>query len=247
MAEENHQLLIGGFSHYSSINEIWIIGHYIDCERGGIMDLSTIIHQLRVQEWAAVNASWKQELFSPKWWALLGIVIISYVVWWRVADKSRLAHLLLFGSFVTIMRIIFDDLVVGMGLYSYKVRLVPLVHALIVNDLTTVALFYMIVYQFASTWKSFIIWSAVWSGLWAFVIKPLFTTFGILILYDWNYFYTFIALFLIGVLSRFSLLLVLRVEKGNHILHSIDNEMEAMLQPAMKPLHRDEQDDGTNK
>lgn len=207
------------------------------------MDVTELIHKYRLGEWNNVYTSWKMELFSPKWWALFILVAIAYIVWWKMADKSRLSHLLLFGSFVAVMRVIFDDVVVGIGLYAYKVRLVPLPRSLILNDLTIVPLVYMLIYQFSLTWRSFFLRSAIWSGVWAFVFKPLFVIFGIVVLYDWMHYYTFIAVFLIGIFSRFAFLLVMEVEQGNPVWRAVSDETKAMFHPVMKPLVHNEQED----
>lgn len=106
------------------------------------MDYSALIHQLRIEEFNYGFVQWRDLLFSFKWWVLIILVAASYFVWWKLTDKSRLIDLLLFGSFVAVMRIIFDDIVVGMGLYAYPVRLL-------------LALGYMLVYQFAPSWRSF--------------------------------------------------------------------------------------------
>lgn len=207
------------------------------------MELTAIIHQIRLEEWSFIYTSWMVGLFSPQWWTLFVLVVISYTVWWNLADKRQLSHLLLFGSFVTVMRVIFDDLAVGMGLYAYKVRLIPLPRSLILNDLTIIPLYYMLVYQFTSSWRNFLFWSIVWSGIWAFVFKPLFVLTGILVLYDWKYYYTFVAMLFIGIASRLAFHLVMRTEQGSPVWRSAANEMKAMLQPAMKPLDNTEQDD----
>jgi hypothetical protein len=53
-----------------------------------------------------------------RWWGIVALMVIAYAVWWKLVDKSRLSHLLLFGSLVTVMRVIFEDAAVGTGAFT---------------------------------------------------------------------------------------------------------------------------------
>jgi hypothetical protein len=119
----------------------------------------------------------------------------------------------------------------------------PLSLSVFLQDLTLVPLGYILAYQYTSRWKNFFIGSVIASGAWAFIMKPVFSFFDILRLYNWNYLYSFILLVLIGNFARFAFLLVLKVEQGYSVPRSITLEMKSVVQPAMKPLDEEDRQD----
>ncbi|WP_201714763.1 hypothetical protein [Rossellomorea arthrocnemi] len=40
------------------------------------------------------------DLLSPQWWLLLALLIIPWIVWWILVDKSRIKQIWLFGVFI---------------------------------------------------------------------------------------------------------------------------------------------------
>ncbi len=178
------------------------------------MEIVELIHQSRLITWNLVYILWKGELFSSRWFALVSLMVIFYVVWWILIDKRRLSDLLLFGSFIAVLRVLYENTFVGMGAWTYQVRIFPLTINLFMPDLTMVPLAFMLIYQYTASWKSYFLGSIVASGIWAFAVTPLFKVFDIIVFHNWNYFYSFIAALLTALLARFFFLLVIKIEQG---------------------------------
>lgn len=125
------------------------------------MDIIGMIHQTRLDLWGYQITEWRMHIFTTRWWFVIALITISYTLWWKFVDKSRLTQILLFGSFIAVFRVIMDDTGASLALWVYSVKPVPLGHALFLNDLTIVPLGFMLVYQYCPTWKKFLFWSII--------------------------------------------------------------------------------------
>lgn len=178
------------------------------------MDTANMIQQLKVTLWNLTYMQWKTKvLFSNQWWAIIATIAIVYAIWWKLVDKKRLSQLLLFGSLVSVGRILFDIVGSEMVLWSYNVRESPFVPSPFLHNLTISPLVYMLLYQYTSTWTSYLIWNTVITGVYSFIVLPILVALKMLTLYNWNYWYAFVVVFSITSLSRLVLVGVLNLEK----------------------------------
>ncbi|HEY8875863.1 MAG TPA: CBO0543 family protein [Desulfosporosinus sp.] len=153
------------------------------------------------------------------------MIAISYAIWWIIVDKQRLSQILLFGSFVAIQRAVMDIFGTDIGLWSYDIRETPLYPSVFLHDFTLTPLALMVVYQTCHSWKKFLVWTGVATGIFSFVYFPLLIKFEFLKLYNWNLFYSFGMIFGIALFSRWVLLGIISIQQ-NH-------------QPSIKPLHKE--------
>jgi len=180
------------------------------------MTTVAMIHQLRFELWNLTYTQWKtQTLFSIQWWSIVAIIAISYVIWWVIVDKRRLSEILLYGSFVSIQRIAFDIIGTNAILWSYNIRETPFFPSPFSLDFTLMALVFMVIYQYCHSWKKFLIWTGVTTGIICFAVYPVLIKLGFLKLYNWNLLFAFILVFGVPVFSRWVLLGVLNIQQ-NH-------------------------------
>ena len=179
------------------------------------MTTAEMIHQLRLELWNLSYNQWKtQTLFSIQWWSLVALVAISYAIWWVIVDKRRLSQILLFGSLVAVGRVVMDTIGVNAVLWSYDIRLTPFSPGPFLHDFTLTPLALMVVYQYCHSWKKFLVWTVVATGIISFVFFPILTTLSFLKVYNWNYFYSFVLIIGLASLSRWVLLGVLNIEQN---------------------------------
>jgi len=179
------------------------------------MNTVDMIHQLRVELWKLTYTQWKTEtLFSIQWWGMIALIAISYAIWWVLVDKRRLSQILLFGSFVAIQRIVMDIFGTNTVLWSYDIRPTPFFPSPFENDFTLIALALMVVYQYCHSWKKFLIWTGVVTGVFSFVLFPILITFGFLKLYHWHIIYSFVMIFGLASFSRWVVLGVLNIQQN---------------------------------
>jgi len=179
------------------------------------MNTADMIHQLRLELWKLTYTQWKtQTLFSIQWWSLIALIAISYAIWWAIVDKRQLSQILLFGSFVAIERIVMDIIGTNAVLWSYDIRPTPFFPGPFQFDFTILALALMVVYQYCHSWKKFLVWTGVVTGIMSFVFIPILIMLGFVKSYNWNLFYSFVLIFGIASFSRWVVLGVLNIEKG---------------------------------
>lgn len=167
------------------------------------MNTGTDLSQLKVSLWNTAYLQWKSEvLFSNQWWLIIATIVISYIVWWVLIDKTRFAQLLLFGSLVSVGRIVFDIIGSNMVLWSYDIRESPFMPSPFLHNLTISPLVYMLLHQYTSTWRTFLLWNAIITAAYSFILLPFLVSTKVLTFYNWNYMYAFISVFFITSLSR---------------------------------------------
>ena len=173
------------------------------------------IHQLRVELWNLSYNQWKTEtLFSIKWWSLIALIVIFYAIWLVIVEKRRLSQILLFGSLIAVGRIVMDIIGTDVALWSYNIREIPFFPSPFLHDFTITPLSLMVVYQYCHSWKKFLIWTVVVTGIISFVFFPILIMFSFLKFYHWNYFYSFALMIGIASIARWVVLKVIKIEQN---------------------------------
>lgn len=210
------------------------------------MLLNTIetIHQLRLQLWNISYADYiNQGLLSYQWWGIVALLIISYTIWWKLVDKTRMIEILLFGSFATVMSTLFDLWGISAARWQYNIGLLPFQLAPFPFDYSVVPILLMLSYQYSSNWLTYIINSSLSSAIISFVIGPLFRYYGIMIYFDWNFIYFFLANLAIAAIARIAILLILSIVKSSRIENAVASRYDPIAQPATKLLPNNDNDD----
>jgi hypothetical protein len=150
-----------------------------------LYEKSRELTQLDLEHW--IN----NEVFTFGWFLIVGLLIIAYIVWLILLDKSRTIKLLLIGSLAAVAYTL-NSLILGsfFGAAEYKIRLFPFDIAIFISSITLAPIIIMLVQQYKSTWKGYLI--------------TLFTQIGILEFHNWNVFYHFIVLYIISIVVRLS-------------------------------------------
>lgn len=201
------------------------------------MSPNELFHQLQLQIWEITwNRYITEELFSNRWWGTLIFLIILYVIWLTLLDKSRAFEITLFGSFVAVQAVMVDIFGFSMGLWQHNIRLLPIVPGVFPIDFTVVPIMLMLAHQYGSTWSQYLTWSALASLLFSLVISPAFQFFDIKAYYNWHFGYFIILMMSVAIISR---ALIEFVEKTVKI-HSSSSlsipQSKLMPQPAAKQL-----------
>lgn len=206
------------------------------------MDYEFSIYQKRLELWNLMLNAWKVDITTIKYWALIAVILISYVVWYRLINKRNLSELLLFGSFFAVMRVITDLAGVTAGLWYFKTNILPLSPSLFVHDLTISPLTYMLVQQYSSNWRQFFIYNLVGAGFIYAVALPLLSAADILHLMHWNYVYGFFTMYVTATLARSVFNLVIKVQ--HKAREGSSNPLVSLIvQPALKTLPRKEEEE----
>lgn len=162
-----------------------------------IIELRKQIYQLQYEHYMKVT------LFSVKWWILLITAIIIITIWWKLVDKKRFHEITLVGFVTVVLSIILDSFGLDMVLWSYPTQLYELVKHVNEIELVVMSISYMLLYQYFSDWKKYIIAVIIFASLGAFVGIPFAVWFGFYELIKWRYVYSFIIFICLGIIIKF--------------------------------------------
>ena len=97
--------------------------------------------QLSIQNWAS------KEVFSFGWYLMVGVLVVAYAVWLKLADRRRGTELLLIGSLEAIAKLLISGVLLSniLGLYDYKIRLVPVPANVFATSITLSPILIMLV------------------------------------------------------------------------------------------------------
>jgi hypothetical protein len=208
-----------------------------------ISQINSTLHNLVMTKWLT------EELFSIRWWGTLGFVIFSYILCFSLLDKTRFVRILLFGSLISVFSVVIDLIGTNFNLWVYRSRLFPITPSIFIYDITALPLYYMLMYQYATSWKSYAAWNIMASAAMGFIFTPLMVTLGVLQLINWNYFYAFLTITFIGFLGKAVTSFIIYIEEKNQSEQRQNLQAPSLLQPAMKPLdeQREKQGDRGNE
>lgn len=178
------------------------------------MDKLEMLRGLRLQTWALGMTFWREGLFTVRWRIVAGIIAVLYAVWWYTADKRRILEILLFGSFIAVSRLIFDDWGTSTGRWAYITDLLPM-GAISMTDLVIVPVTMMPVYQYTKSWGSFLILTAVTQAVIAFGFFPLLIRLGCLHVFQWPPYGSFLVSLGTAVIMRALIRFGLKVQRGD--------------------------------
>lgn len=165
--------------------------------------------KLSIQSWTS------NEVFSFQWFLMIGILIVSYVVWLKLLDRKKATELLLIGSLDSVAKLIIAAVLLDniLGVYDYEIRILPVPGNIFATSVTISPILIMLVTQYTTSWKGFFLWAAIGNAFLNFVIFPIYTSIGILKFYNWNVFYHFLVLYAIAICVRVVFLWITGIQK----------------------------------
>lgn len=190
-----------------------------------------------------VTTQWLNEHFlSPIWYGMVFLVLFSYVLVLYLLDKKRITEILLYGSLVAVALIVYDSFGSYFGYWAYLINLLPITPNYFASHLTLIPLYAMLVYQYTSSWKTYLLWITVWAvviifGLYNYLLTNL-EVFSYLT--PWAKYLDFILLLLEGVIARGILVTLLRMESKRGNMASKASLSNIIAQPATKPFENED-------
>ncbi|MDI4649828.1 CBO0543 family protein [Cohnella hashimotonis] len=152
---------------------------------GEIEDVHRKLTELRQDYWL------HYDLFSPQWWLMLAALILPWIVWWRLVDKSRLKDILLFGVSIGYLIFLLDHFGYELNLWIYPHKLFRFIPELSAVDFGMLPVLHMLVYQYFPKWRSFLIAETIMGAVFAFVLEPISVWIGVYEMLHWQHFYSF--------------------------------------------------------
>ncbi len=130
-------------------------------------------------------------VFHGRWWLLLALVLFSMTFWWKTVDKRRLSEMVLYVSLIIIFTLVLDEIGEEFTLWDYPYDLIPLFPPMSSIDIACLPLIYSLIYQRFGAWKGFIAATVLMSGIFCFILEPLFIRIGVYQILNWKSYYGF--------------------------------------------------------
>jgi hypothetical protein len=153
-----------------------------------------------------------EELFTIRWWGIVGFLAFSYILCFKLLDKKRFVELLLYGSLVSVFCVVADVFLSNRNMFIYKVSLFPMIPSIFIYDITALPLYYMVIYQHATSWVKYSIVITLSSLLMGYAFTPLMIKLGYLQFINWSYTRAFLIIVFIGFLAKAAISLIVYVQ-----------------------------------
>lgn len=163
--------------------------------------------QLQQQHWI------KYEVFTFQFWLLIAMLIIPWIIWYKLIDKKRFYEIFIYGLFVLIVATFLDEVGCQLNLWEYRYDIEPLFPRLIPMNFAMLPVIYMLIYQYFPKWKSFIAANIVMGILLAYVGESIFVALKIYVLINWKHIYSFPIYILIAIVLKALTRLLIRIQK----------------------------------
>jgi hypothetical protein len=142
------------------------------------------------------------ELFSWNWWVLVGFILIPLIIWIKVVDRKRMLEYLLVWTLVIISTSYLDAVGADLKFWTYPVQFLPITPRAIPFDIFMVGITYMLLYQYFSSWKTYIIALVIMASTFAFIGEPFSHLLNLVYYIKWKYYYSFIFYIVLGITVR---------------------------------------------
>ncbi|OPH47391.1 hypothetical protein BC351_40085 [Paenibacillus ferrarius] len=161
-----------------------------------IAQLHKELTKLREQYWL------HYDLFTLQWWLLLALLIIPWVVWWRLADKKRLKDIVLFGVSISYLIFLLDHIGYELNLWLYPHKLTRIIPESSAFDLGILPVLHMLLFQYFTRWRSYLIANTLMATVFVLLCEPISVWIGLYKILHWKYIYSFPLYILKAVLIK---------------------------------------------
>lgn len=150
-----------------------------------IVQTQSVFTVMRIEQWL------HNTVFTWQWWLLVALFITPWLLWWCVVDKKRLPVIVLLGTFVLVTSSWLDQLGLEMTLWYYPYNLLPIYPQLVPINYAIMPVSYMLIYQYFSSWRSYMTAMVINAILFSFIAEPTLNYLGMYKLIKWYYYYSF--------------------------------------------------------
>ena len=153
---------------------------------------------------------WYDMVYSWQWTLVALLFIVPWIIWWKYVDRKHIPQILVFGLIVALLSSFLNSSGLNLMLWSYPYRLLPFSDRMYSVSYAVIPVIFMFLHQYSPGWRPFTASLVVTAAIIAFVAQPILTAVGMYKIMNWNYFYSFLTLIFIGVISRLTQQLVLK-------------------------------------
>ncbi|QOR67155.1 hypothetical protein IM538_03110 [Cytobacillus suaedae] len=149
-----------------------------------------------------INHWLNHEFLTWNWWFLVAFILIPLVIWIKVVDRKRILEIMFVWTLVIIPTSYLDAIGVDLKFWVYPVQFVPITPRALPFDVFMVGVTFMLLYQYFSTWRSYLIALFIMALLFAFIGEPISKRLNLVYYIKWKYHFSFFYYVLLGVTVR---------------------------------------------
>lgn len=172
-----------------------------------LAEMVRLLSKARLEKWLG------EDFGTLRWWILVILLVIPWIIWYKYADKKQLHELTLYGTIITIYSLTLDEFGYALSLWHYPVEVIPMLPRLTSVDYTLVPIVYMTIYQYFLTWQSFFWAMVAMATVFSFIAEPLIVELGFYELLTWNHIYSFPIYIAVGLCSRWVVKKIFQIAK----------------------------------
>jgi hypothetical protein len=161
-----------------------------------LIEVRKMSSELSLEHWL------RAELNTWHWWLSVGLLIMPWIIWWKLVDRKRIFEILGYGLFIIMFATFSDVIGSELVLWNYTTRIFPIVPSLLPFDFTIAPVIFMSLYQYYTKWKSFLIAGIIISAVLAFIAEPLLVVLKLYKLISWKYIYSFPVYLSAAIISK---------------------------------------------
>lgn len=161
-----------------------------------IIECEKELFQTRYEKWLTYD------IFSIRWWILIGALTNPWFVWYWLIDKKRLQEMLLYTFATSFIAILLDEMGIHLTLWAYPINITPLFSGLISANYIFVPIIFTLIYQYIPKWKSFIIANLIIALIFSLILEPLLVWGKLYVLISWKYIYSIPVYFFTSVFLK---------------------------------------------
>lgn len=172
-----------------------------------ILEYEKLLYKTNFQDWIS------NVVFTPRWWIVLGLLVVPWIVWYRLVYKDRILEMLTYGIVMSGIILLTDEAGSDLTLWAYPVKVTPVFPRLLPISSSLAPTVYMLLYQYFPKWKSFIFADIIISAIITLILEPLAVKWNFLILLNWSHIFSTLICIITALISKFLIEIVSTVEK----------------------------------
>lgn len=147
--------------------------------------------------------NWQNHLTSWKFWLLVFLLIVPWIIFVFIVNKKKLLEIGFFGLAICILSSFLDQLGVSFVLWGYPIKVVPAIPTFTPASFSILPVVFMLLYQYFNDHsKRFYVGAILFSAAMAFITQPLLSKYGFYVAYRWSYAASFLTSVIIVVIAR---------------------------------------------
>lgn len=158
-------------------------------------ELKELVHQ-KIDIWS------EHVVFSGLWWLGVILTILPWLIWIKYRKKDSTNRILFVGYFVGVISLCLDVIGDQLGLWHYRMVVIPFLPTYIPWDLTLMPLSVMFLIQIKPKVHP-LIKAIVFAFLSSYIGEPFFDWLGVYVLDKWKYLFSVPIQFLIYLMADY--------------------------------------------